>query len=98
MKTANEEQLKYVNPVARFEVETIDVSIGIWADENTKALSNVDPKRMGLSQAARKPITERFLKRAAEGSLHWCGTQFPCQASAQDADAVVVAAAWQGTR
>src|ERR1700760_518456 len=35
LKAADEEQLKYVNPVARFEVETIDVSIGIWADENT---------------------------------------------------------------
>ena len=50
-------------------VETIDVSIGIWADENTKALSNVDPKRMGTSQAARKPIMDIFMKRAAEGSL-----------------------------
>ena len=86
LKNASDEQLKYVNPVSLFEVERIDASIGVWADENTKALTNVDPKRMGLSQAARKPLMETFMQRAADGTLHWCGTQFPTQASAQDAE------------
>ena len=85
-KTASDEQLKFVNPVTQFEVETIDVSLGIWADENTKALTNIDPKRMGLAQAARKPIMETFMRRAAEGTLRWCGTQYPTQASAKDAE------------
>ena len=31
-KTATDEQLKFVNPVTQFEVERIDVSLGIWAD------------------------------------------------------------------
>jgi aminopeptidase len=86
LKNASDEQLRYVNPVSLFEVERIDASIGVWADENTKALTNVDPKRMGLSQAARKPLMEKFMQRAADGSLHWCGTQYPTQASAQDAE------------
>src|SRR3954454_9970437 len=86
LKNASDEQLKYVNPVSLFEVERIDASIGVWADENTKALTNVDPKRMGLSQAARKPLMEKFMQRAADGELKWCGTQFPTQASAQDAE------------
>ena len=86
LKKGSDDQLKFINPVAMYEVEKIDVSIGIWADENTKALTNVDPKRMGMSQAARKPMMEVFMRRAAEGSLKWCGTQFPCQASAQDAE------------
>jgi aminopeptidase len=86
LKNATEEQLRYINPVSLFEVERIDASIGVWADENTKALTNVDPKRMGLSQAARKPLMEKFMQRAADGSLHWCGTQYPTQASAQDAE------------
>jgi aminopeptidase len=68
------------------EGQVIDCSIGIWGDENTKALSNVNPKRMSIMQGARKPIMEVFFKRAAEGSLHWTGTQFPCQAAAQDAE------------
>jgi aminopeptidase len=85
-KHGNDEQLKYVSPLAVFEYEKIDCSIGVWGEENTKALSNVDPKRIGLSQAARKPLMDIFMKRAAEGSLHWTGTQFPTQASAQDAE------------
>src|SRR5688572_1873178 len=86
VKHGSDEQLKFVNPIALYEVEKVDVSFGIWADDNTKALSNADPKRLGLKQSARKPILETFLKRAAEGSLKWCGTQYPTQASAQDAE------------
>jgi aminopeptidase len=86
LKDATDEQLRFVNPISLFEIERIDCSIGVWADENTKSLSNVDPKRMGLSQAARKPLMDVFMKRTAEGSLKWCGTQFPTHASAQDAE------------
>jgi aminopeptidase len=85
-KHASDEQLKFVNPLAVAEYEQIDCSIGIWGEENTKALSNVDPTRIGLSQAARKPLMDIFMKRAASGALKWTGTQFPTQASAQDAE------------
>src|SRR5688572_10022826 len=85
-KSACDEQLRFISPIAAFEYEKIDCSIGVWADDNTKALSNCDPKRIGLSQAARKPLFDLFLKRAAEGNLKWCGTQYPTQASAQDAE------------
>jgi aminopeptidase len=86
LKDATDEQLRFVNPVSLFEIERIDCSIGVWADENTKSLSNIDPKRMGLSQGARKPLMDVFMKRTAEGTLKWCGTQFPTHASAQDAE------------
>src|SRR3954469_24326697 len=86
LKKGSDEQLKFFNPVGMLETEKLDVSIGIWADDNTKALSNVDPKRMGLQQSARKPIMETFMRRAAAGGLKWCGTQYPTQASAQDAE------------
>jgi aminopeptidase len=46
----------------------------------------VDPKRIGLAQAARKPLMDIFLSRASEGKLKWVGTQFPTQACAQDAE------------
>lgn len=85
-KSANDEQLDYLNPLTKYEVENIDCSIGAWAENNTKALSNCDPKRIARAAAARKPITEIFLRRAAEEKLKWVGTQYPCQASAQDAE------------
>ena len=85
-KNANDAQLDHVSPIGKFEIETIDASIGVWADENTKSLTRCDPKRIARASAARKPIFEIFMKRAAEGKLKWNGTQFPCQAAAQDAE------------
>lgn len=85
-KQATDEQLKFLNPIQRFENEQIDSTIGLWADENTKALSNVDPKRIGAGQAARKPLMDLFMHRAAKGELKWCGTQYPTLGSAQDAE------------
>ena len=86
LKHGSDEQLQYVNPVTLKEYETVDASIGIWAEENTRALTNVDPKRLGLSEAARRPLMDLFMQRAAAGTMRWSGTQFPCQAAAQDAE------------
>lgn len=85
-KTASDEQLKYFSPISIHEIEQIDCTIGIWADQNTKALTGCDPKKIGLAQAARKKYMEIFLKRAADGQLSWTGTQFPTNAAAQDAE------------
>ncbi|MEX0777089.1 MAG: aminopeptidase [Phycisphaeraceae bacterium] len=86
MELANEEQLKYVSPLAQQEIEKIDVSIGLWAETNTKAMSRIDPARQGMASAARKPIFKVFMDRAAKGELKWCGTLYPTLASAQDAE------------
>lgn len=86
LKTANDEQLRYLNPVGLYEYQTIDVSIGIWAEENTKALTGCDPAKIGITQAARKPLMDLFMKRAADKNLNWVGTQYPTMAAAQDAE------------
>jgi aminopeptidase len=85
-KLASDEQLSYLSPIAMYETETIDCSISIIADDNTRSLTGCDPGRMALASKARKPLFERFLTRAAEGKLKWVATQFPCLASAQDAE------------
>ncbi|HYE18130.1 MAG TPA: aminopeptidase [Tepidisphaeraceae bacterium] len=86
LKMANDEQLRFCSPINLYEYETLDCSIGIWAEENTKALTNCDPSKIGTTQAARKPLMDTFMKRAAEGKLRWVGTQFPSMACAQDAE------------
>ena len=83
---ADEKQLQYVSPLAKYEIETIDVSIGLWADTNTKSLSMIDPARQGKASAARKQIMKTFMDRAAKKELHWTGTLFPTLALAQDAE------------
>jgi aminopeptidase len=86
VKHGSDEQLNYLNPIEKVELETVDAYIGIWGEENTRALTNCDPKKLGMRQAARKPLMELSMDRAARGELKWCGTQFPSQASAQDAE------------
>lgn len=86
LKYASDEQLRFCSPVNLYEYETLDCSIGIWAEENTKALTNCDPRKIGITQAARKPLMDTFMQRAADGKLRWVGTQFPSQACAQDAE------------
>ena len=83
---ANDEQLEHVSPISKFTIEHIDASIGLWAETNTKALTNVDAARQAKASAARKPIFKIFMDRAATGDLNWCGTLFPSLASAQDAE------------
>jgi len=85
-KKASEKQLKYMSPLAKFEIENIDAKLGIICPENTRNLTNVDPKKQAIYSTAQKEIHEIFLKRAAKKDLRWCLTQYPTNASAQDAD------------
>lgn len=84
--SADDKQLEYINPLAVQEIETIDVSIGLWADSNTKSMTSVDPRKQAKVSSARKPIMKVFFDRAAKKELRWCGTQYPTAASAQDAE------------
>src|SRR5271170_4090419 len=51
-KEANPDQLAYQSPIRKFITETIDCSIGIWGEENTKALTHCDPSRIASASAA----------------------------------------------
>ena len=86
LRHADDLQMDFVDPLALHETETLDCTINIWADENTKALSGIHPDRQARVSNARKPILETFLQRSANQELRWVGTQFPTQASAQDAE------------
>jgi len=82
---ANEKQLGWIPPTAEWAAENADVRIAVMADANTRALSQVDPKRQSLVQKARKPLMETSMRRAAEGSYRWSLTLFPTHAYASEA-------------
>ncbi len=86
LEHASDEQLDYLSPIEMFAVDTIDVSIGLWADVNTKSLSRVDPKKVARQRLAHAPRMTRTLNRAAKGEMRWCGTMYPTISSAQDAE------------
>lgn len=86
LDVAKPKQFEWINPFRKREMEKVDATIGIMGAQNTKALSGSDPKKMALRAKASQVFTKIFMKRSATGDLHWVGTQWPCHASAQDAE------------
>jgi len=88
----SDEQIGRLPAMLAERLEKIDVRLSVWAPVNTRYLSRVDPRRVALHQAARRPYMKRFMERAAlvhenkPGGLRWCGTAFPTLGSAQDAE------------
>ena len=83
---SSDEQLVFVSEIDRFEVEQIDAVMTIWADRNTRALTQADPDRVSRRIASRRELTKRFWARVDAGDARWVGTRFPTEAHAQDAE------------
>jgi aminopeptidase len=83
---ASDEQLTFVSEIDRFEIEKVDAIVTIWADRNTRALSQADPKRVSKKIASRRTLTTRLWERIDKGEAKWVGTRFPTDAHAQDAE------------
>lgn len=82
---ASDEQVDHVVSTEHDEVERLDAMVTIWADRNTRSLSQADPEKMSRRLAARRPLSNRFWDRIAAGEARWVGTRFPTEAQAQDA-------------
>jgi aminopeptidase len=83
---AGEDQLTFVSPFDRFDNEKATVLLTLWGGTNPKSLTGIDPKRIAKARKARFEITKIFMERTAKGEMRWCGTMFPNQASAQEAE------------
>jgi aminopeptidase len=81
-----EDQVAFVSEIERREVEEIDALITIWADKNTRALSQADPQRVSRRMASQRKLSNRYWDRIDAGEARWCGTRFPTYAHAQDAE------------
>jgi aminopeptidase len=85
-KYASDEQLKHIPPPTELINDTYDVSIYAGGEENTKALSNIDPAKIVLHQQSRTDLQKRFLERFARGEVRWTYVLYPTNAYAQDAE------------
>ena len=79
---SDDEQLVYVSEIDRFEVEQIDAMMTIWADRNTRGLTQADPERVSRRIASRRELTKRLWERIDAGKAKWVGTRFPTEAHA----------------
>ena len=86
LRESSEAQLAWISPLEPIVPERADATIGIRAASNTRALTGIDPRQQRALQSARRDLSRLRLQRAAEGTLRWVGTQYPCPAYAQEAD------------
>ena len=86
LKRGSEEQIKYVPDSVKKGFETVDVVLSFFGGANTRMLSNVNPEKLKLSAQGSSEITKIFFERVAKKELRWCGTMFPNQANAQEAN------------
>ncbi len=85
-KHASDEQLTYIPEIRKLEIEKITAYLHIWGAENTRYLTNTDPQQQRKAQQARKDLIQTYFRRTASKELSWCGTLFPNNAMAQDAE------------
>lgn len=84
--SAREEQLDFVPLFHKMAFEEFDVLIKIRSEDNTRALSSVDPARQSRRQKALSALLKAQLERGANKSLRWMSTQFPTTAHAMEAE------------
>jgi aminopeptidase len=86
LNDGSDEQLSYIPAAQRMLFEEYEAMLSLLSQENTKALSGVDPTRMALVQQARRDIMHTYMQRSANGTLRWSIGMFPTNAYAQDAE------------
>lgn len=84
-KYSTENQLKYITPIQKYEMNNSDALVAIMSSFNTKELTGIDPKKQAVAQKAAKPLMEKTMKRTAQGKYSWVGCLYPTNAAAQDA-------------
>jgi len=86
LRRGNDRQLQYYRPTMIEDVKQTQCVFQIWGDENSRALTSVNPSREQVRSRAVRPLRELFMQRAARKKLRWVGTIYPTHGMAQDAD------------
>jgi len=83
---ASDEMLDFVPLFHKMAFEEFDVLIKIRSEDNTRALSSIEPARQSRRQKALSTLLRAQLDRGAAKSLRWMSTQFPTHAYAMEAE------------
>jgi aminopeptidase len=85
LKYSTDDQLQEENFMAKTLLSKADVWLTAWGTRNTKSNSNIDAKKIQLNSKGASSWRKIYSERMGDGSLRWCGTQFPTYADAQEA-------------
>jgi len=83
-KNASKEQLRKFPDIFNFQIKKSQACISISADENTRELSNVDPRSVAVRQKITAPISDYIVNEKKK--IRRVSLDFPTNALAQDAE------------
>jgi len=86
LKMGKDHQLDHVPQLRKLAYETFESRILIRSSNNTRALTEVDPRRQARRNRAMEGLLKTQFERGAKGSFRWVSTLFPTQAFAQEAE------------
>jgi len=85
LKYSSEDQLLEENILFKTMLEKANVWISAWGNRNTKTNSRIDADKLKLYSKGAASWRKIYSEKMGNGSLRWCGTQFPTYADAQEA-------------
>jgi Leucyl aminopeptidase (aminopeptidase T) len=85
LKYSSDEQLKWGNFLMENMIARADVWLSAWGTRNTRYSTNTDAEKIKLASQGASSWRRVYSERMGDGSLRWCGTQFPTYANAQEA-------------
>ncbi len=85
LKYCTTEQLQKGNTILETMLVKADVWLTAWANRNTKVNSAIDSEKIKLNAIGQSAWRKIYSERCGNGSLRWCGTQFPTYSDAQEA-------------
>ncbi|GLC32117.1 aminopeptidase [Clostridium omnivorum] len=85
LKYSTAEQLQQENFIMKNTLEKADVWLSAWGSRNTKSNSNIPSEKLQLNAKGATSWRTIYSSKMGDGSLRWCGTQYPTYADAQEA-------------
>jgi len=85
LKYSSEEQLLQENVLFKTMLEKADVWLSAWGNRNTKTNSRIEADKLKMSSKGAASWRKVYSEKMGNGSLRWCGTQFPTYSDAQEA-------------
>ncbi|MDP9491725.1 MAG: aminopeptidase [Actinomycetota bacterium] len=83
---SSDAQLSHIPELEQIASERLDAWTSLWGTVNTRSLTRADPERRRLQLSTHYRMVNKRWERISSGDLAWCGTLYPTQGHAQDAE------------
>ncbi|WP_032121403.1 aminopeptidase [Clostridium amazonitimonense] len=84
LKYSTSEQLEEENFIMRETIKKADVWLTAWGTRNNRVNANIPSEKLQQSSKGAASWRKIYSEKMGDGSLRWCGTQYPTYADAQE--------------